>query len=156
MSTSEGLKVVEFNCRFGDPEAQVVLPLMESSLLDLMMTVASGESLAGKTVATRSGAAVTTVLASGGYPAAYEKGKPISLPSELVSEELIVFHAGTKIQDGTLVSSGGRVLAVTGVGATFEDAAQVSREAAARIEFEGAFFRSDIGWRENQRLEHTE
>jgi phosphoribosylamine--glycine ligase len=156
MSTSEGLKVVEFNCRFGDPETQVVLPLMESSLLDLMMTVASGESLAGKAVATRSGAAVTTVLASGGYPASYEKGKSISLPAEPFGEEMIVFHAGTKIQDGTLVSSGGRVLAVTGIGATFEDAAQASRDAAARIEFEGAFFRSDIGWRENQRLEHTE
>lgn len=153
MNTSEGLKVVEFNCRFGDPETQVVLPLMDSSLLDLMLTVAQGRSLAGATAAVRPGAAVTTVLASGGYPGSYEKGIPITVPDELESDNLIVFHAGTTATEDGLVTSGGRVLAVTAIAATFAAAASASRTAAARIEFEGAFYRSDIGWRERARLD---
>jgi phosphoribosylamine--glycine ligase len=153
MNTVEGLKVVEFNCRFGDPETQVVLPLLESSLLDLMLTVAEGRSLAGATVTTRPGAAVTTVVASGGYPGSYEKGKVVHVPDGLESDELIVFHAGTSNSDDGLVTSGGRVLAVTAVAETFAVAANASRAGAARIEFEGAFYRSDIGWRERARLD---
>lgn len=153
MNTSEGLKVVEFNCRFGDPETQIVLPLMDSSLLELMLTVAEGRSLAGMTAAVRPGAAVTTVLASGGYPGSYEKGKPITVPDELESDDLIVFHAGTAATEDGLVTSGGRVLAVTAIAATFAGAANASRAAAARIEFDGAFYRSDIGWRERARLD---
>jgi phosphoribosylamine--glycine ligase len=153
MNTVDGLKVVEFNCRFGDPETQVVLPLMESSLLDLMLTVAEGRSLAGATVTARPGAAVTTVLASGGYPGGYEKGKVVTIPDELESEDLIVFHAGTSTSGDELVTSGGRVLAVTAVAETFAAAANASRAGAARITFDGAFFRSDIGWRERARLE---
>jgi len=153
MNTVEGLKVVEFNCRFGDPETQVVLPLLESSLLDLMLTVAEGRSLAGATVTTRPGAAVATVVASGGYPGSYEKGKVVHVPDGLESDELIVFHAGTSNSDDGLVTSGGRVLAVTAVAETFAVAANASRAGAARIEFEGAFYRSDIGWRERARLD---
>ena len=153
MNTSEGLKVVEFNCRFGDPETQAVLPLMESSLLDLMVTVANGDSLAGKSVTTRDASAVTTVVASGGYPVEYEKGKPISIPEGLEHDDLIVFHAGTKLRDGALETSGGRVLAVTAMAATFAAAASASRSGAAQIEFDGAFYRSDIGWRERNRLD---
>jgi phosphoribosylamine---glycine ligase len=152
MATSEGLKVVEFNCRFGDPETQVVLPLMESSLLDLLRTVAEGGSLAGRSVGTRPGAAVTTVVASGGYPEAYEKGKPITIPADLEGEDLWLFHAGTASRDGGLVTSGGRVVAVTALAPTFSAAAAASRAGAARIEFDGAFFRGDIGWRERKRL----
>jgi phosphoribosylamine--glycine ligase len=155
MNTSEGLKVVEFNCRFGDPETQVVLPLMESSLLDLMVTVADGGSLAGQSVTTRDGSAVTTVVASGGYPAEYEKGKAISIPEGLEDDDLIVFHAGTKLRDGTLETSGGRVLAVTAMAGTFAAAASASRAGAAQIEFDGAFYRTDIGWRERNRLDPT-
>lgn len=155
MNTPEGLKVVEFNCRFGDPESQAVLPLMDSSLLDLMMTVASGGSLAGRSILTRECAAVTTVVASGGYPGSYQKGKVISFPKDLESEDLIVFHAGTTVKHGSLVSSGGRVLAVTALGRTFALAARESRAGAAQIEFEGAFFRNDIGWRERTRLGNT-
>jgi phosphoribosylamine--glycine ligase len=152
MQTDEGLKVVEFNCRFGDPETQVVLPLMESSLLELMIAVAEGGSLGDLTVRWRDGAAVTTVVASGGYPGSYEKGKPIHVPGGLESEGLTIFHAGTAIDDaGRLVTSGGRVLAVTALGADVPEAADRSREAAAAITFEGAFFRSDIGWRERAR-----
>ena len=155
MSTSDGLKVVEFNCRFGDPETQAVLPLMESSLLELLVAVAEGSSLAGRTVRNRNGAAVTTVLASEGYPGPYEKGKVIHIPDDLESDDLIVFHAGTERRDGTLVTSGGRVLAVTAVAASFASAASASRNGAAAVDFEGAFFRADIGWRERARLEET-
>ncbi|GMV04820.1 MAG: phosphoribosylamine--glycine ligase [Gemmatimonadota bacterium] len=151
MLTPGGLKVVEFNCRFGDPETQVVLPLMSSSLLELLATVAEGGSLAGRSARWAEGAAVTTVVASGGYPGSYDKGKTISLPGGLDGEGVTVFHAGTSLEDGRLVTSGGRVMAVTAVGATFEEAADRSREAASAVRFEGAFHRSDIGWRERER-----
>lgn len=153
MKTAQGLKVVEFNCRFGDPETQVVLPLMESSLLDLMTTVAEGGSLAGRTARWKDAAAVTTVVASAGYPGSYEKGKEIHIPGGLEGEGLSVFHAGTKLADGKLATSGGRVLAVTALGATFTEAVDRSREGAEAISFDGAFFRSDIGWRERARVE---
>ncbi|MDH3205129.1 MAG: phosphoribosylamine--glycine ligase [Gemmatimonadota bacterium] len=151
MLTPSGLRVVEFNCRFGDPETQVVLPLMESSLLDLLVSVAEGGSLAGRTARQRSTAAVTTVVASGGYPGAYEKGKEITVPNDLESEDLIVFHAGTAYRDGRLLTAGGRVLAVTAVADSFAAAAEASRTGAERIEFEGAYLRKDIGWRERAR-----
>jgi phosphoribosylamine--glycine ligase len=153
MKTGEGLKVVEFNCRFGDPEAQVVLPLLESSLLELMATVAEGGSVDGLSPRVRDGAAVTTVVASGGYPGAYEKGKEIRIPGGLEGEGLTIFHAGTRRDGDRLVTDGGRVLAVTAVGADFREAAVRSREGAAAIEFEGAFFRPDIGWREAERIQ---
>jgi phosphoribosylamine--glycine ligase len=153
MVTTEGLKVVEFNCRFGDPETQAVLPLMTSSLLDLMATVAEGGSLRGRTASFRKGAAVTTVVAAGGYPGAYEKGREITVPSDLESDDLIVFHAGTTSDGGPLRTSGGRVAAVTAVGATFAGAAEASRDGAARIDFHGAFYRRDLGWRERARQE---
>lgn len=155
MNTTDGLKVVEFNCRFGDPETQAVLPLMESSLLDLMVAVAEGASVSGRRLETRKGSAVTTVVASGGYPGPYEKGKEIRIPEDLEGEDLIVFHAGTERRDGKLLTSGGRVLAVTAVAPTFTSAASASRDGAAAIDFEGAFFRNDIGWRERARLEEA-
>lgn len=153
MNTAQGLKVVEFNCRFGDPEAQVVLPLIESSLLELLRVVAEGGSLAGRSVVRRGGAAVTTVVASDGYPGPYEKGKVITIPDDLEREDLIVFHAGTALKDGALVTSGGRVVSVTALGATFATAVAASRAGAGRVGFDGAFFRSDIGWRERERLD---
>ncbi|MEX2468083.1 MAG: phosphoribosylamine--glycine ligase [Gemmatimonadota bacterium] len=155
MKTAQGLKVVEFNCRFGDPETQVVLPLMDSSLLDLVAEVAGGGSLAGAKVRKRPGAAVTTVVASGGYPGAYAKGKPISIPAGLETSDVLLFHAGTRSEGGGLVTSGGRVLAATALAPTFEEAAKTSRDAASRIDFEGAFYREDIGWRERQRQERS-
>jgi phosphoribosylamine--glycine ligase len=151
MKTDAGLRVVEFNCRFGDPETQAVLPLMDSSLLELLATVAEGGSLAGRSARVRPGAAVTTVIAAGGYPGPYEKGRPISIPEDLESDDTLVFHAGTALDGGRLVTSGGRVLAVTALAPTFAEAADASRAAAGRIEFDGAFFRSDIGWRERRR-----
>jgi phosphoribosylamine--glycine ligase len=153
MLTRDGIKVVEFNCRFGDPETQVVLPLLESSLLELLATVAEGGSLAGRRVRRRSGAAVTTVVAAGGYPGDYEKGKTIRIPDGLERDDLLVFHAGTERRGADLVTSGGRVIAVTALADSFSAAADESRAAAARISFEGAQHRTDIGWRERTRLE---
>ncbi|MEX0912367.1 MAG: phosphoribosylamine--glycine ligase [Gemmatimonadota bacterium] len=153
MITDEGPKVVEFNCRFGDPEAQVILPLMESSLVDLMVTVASGPPrTARQPISWRPRAPVTTVLASGGYPGEYMKGVPIELPPDLTSEDVFVFHAGTAREGDRLVTSGGRVLSVTAIGATVGEAAERSRSVAERIRFEGRTFRRDIAWREVGRV----
>ena len=153
MITNEGPRVVEFNCRFGDPETQAVLPLMESSLLDPMMSIAEGAELPAAPPTFRKGAAVTTVVASEGYPGAYEKGHPIHIPDSL-PDGVTVFHAGTRAVDGGLITSGGRVLAVTAVADSFEAARESSRRGAAAIEFSGRQFRTDIGWREAARLAH--
>ena len=153
MLTDEGPKVVEFNCRFGDPETQAILPLMDAPLLPLLERIAEGGSLEGATVPFRREAAVTTVLASGGYPTAYEKGVPISIGADAESDDRIVFHAGTAWVDGSLVTAGGRVLAVTGLGATLQEATAASLEGADAIEFEGKVLRRDIGWREFARAE---
>ena len=148
MITSDGPKVVEFNCRFGDPETQAVLPLLESSLLEPMMAVAGGGGLAGHEPVFADGAAVTTVLAASGYPGSYGRGAPVSIPE--MGDGVQVFHAGTALEGGRLVASGGRVLAVTAVAPDFGSACEGSREAADAIAFEGKYFRRDIGWREER------
>ena len=154
MLTEEGPKVVEFNCRFGDPETQVVLPLMESSLLELLATIAEGGSVAGREVRWREEGAVTTVMASRGYPESYEKGKEIVVPPALERDpNLLLFHAGTTRSSGALVTAGGRVMAVTGLGDSLDEAARKSRLGADAVEFEGKYFRADIGWREFARDE---
>jgi phosphoribosylamine--glycine ligase len=154
MLTPDGPKVVEFNCRFGDPETQVVLPLLEGSLLEPLTAIAEGGSVLGMSLGQKSGGAVTTVLASQGYPGGYEKGKPLSLPPVLRDDpDLLVFHAGTQKQGHGMVTSGGRVLAVTGLGNTLGDAARKSLLGAEAVEFEGKYFRTDIGWREFARDE---
>ena len=142
--------VVEFNCRLGDPETQVVLPLVEGGLTDAFWKVAHGEGVAP--IARRTGeASVTTVLASRGYPDRPEQGAAIRIPEELPAG-VTVFHAGTaRGPDGVLRVSGGRVLNVTAVAPTFPEAQRLSREAAEAIEFEGKVFRRDIGWREAAR-----
>lgn len=151
MLTREGPKVVEFNCRFGDPETQAILPLMRSSLLDAFVAVASGDGLAGighfEWAPTF---AITTVLAARGYPDAPVAGDRITLPDS--DAAVIPFHAGTsRNQDGALVTAGGRVLAVTGVAATFEVAQRASVDYAAAVQFTGKQYRADIGWRESAR-----
>ncbi|MEX2179899.1 MAG: phosphoribosylamine--glycine ligase [Gemmatimonadaceae bacterium] len=152
MLTREGPRVVEFNCRFGDPETQAVLPIAELSVsfAELLAAIARGESLpAGATCVARR-AAVTTVLAARGYPDTPKAGATIDIPPDLA--DVVVFQAGTARgggpPDGALVTAGGRVLAVTGLGDTLDDAHRRSLHAARRIEFEGKQFRSDIGWRE--------
>jgi phosphoribosylamine--glycine ligase len=151
MLTPDGPKVVEFNCRFGDPETQAILPMLTSSLLDPMLAVARGARIGSMSPFTwRRGASVTTVVASGGYPDAPVTGYPVHLPS--FSDDIRVFHAGTKRSGSELLTSGGRVFAVTALADDFASAQLASREAAARIEFEGAIYRRDIGWREAARV----
>ena len=150
MLTPDGPKVIEYNCRFGDPETQVVLPLLESDLLHIMQACTDG-TLAQQEVEFSDGAAACVILASGGYPVAYEKGKPISglvdgqLPDE---ENVTVYHSGTAItEDGQLVTNGGRVLGVTATGPRLTNALSHAYEAAEKISFEKLHKRSDIGLR---------
>ena len=155
MLTAEGPKVVEFNCRFGDPETQALLPLLESDLLGPMLAVANGDGLAGfKPLRWRHGHAVTTVVAAPGYPEHPRTGARISLPKAPKGVE--VFHAGTaRGGDGALVTAGGRVIAVTGTAKTLAEAQARSAAFAESIAFEGKQFRRDIGWRELQRAQNA-
>ncbi len=147
MLTAEGPRVVEFNCRFGDPETEALMPLLESSLLEPCLAVARGESLRGGELRWSDDCAVTTVLAAEGYPESPRKGAPITLPP--TPDGVYVFHAGTaRNAEGQLVTSGGRVLAVTAVAPTMDGARASSAETAARIDFAGKHFRSDIGRRD--------
>ncbi len=149
MITPDGPKVIEYNCRFGDPETQVVLPLLKTDLLTVMEAV-EHETLGDLRVEWRDGAAACVILASGGYPGSYEKGKEIKIPEGL---PVTVYHAGDKLEDGRLVTSGGRVLGVTAVGDRLEDALKAAYAAAERIEFEGKYLRHDIGQRALRALE---
>lgn len=146
MLTPAGPKVVEFNVRFGDPETQVVLPRLESDLIDVMLAVAEGraEDIA---LSWADNWAVSVVLASEGYPGDYEKGKVIlGIEEAEAIDGVTVFHAGTKVNgDGELLTNGGRVLNVVAVGDTFESARERCYEACDLINFEGRQFRSDIG-----------
>ena len=149
MLTTEGPKVVEFNARFGDPETEAVLPIMDASpsLLEMMLRVSRGEALPGDAIVRPSACAVTTIVASGGYPEAPRTGDEITLPA--IPDDVVLFHAGTKRQaDGSLVTAGGRVFAVTGIAPTIAEAQRRSLETAAAIEFAGKQLRTDIGWRE--------
>lgn len=152
MLTPDGPRVVEFNCRFGDPETQVVLPLMADSLLEPLLAIARGEGLqqwSDRDLRWRAGSAVTTVLAAPGYPGDYPKRLPVHIPKRVADDpNVIVFHAGTAPTNDGVVSAGGRILSVTGLGNNVEEAARRSREAAAAIEIPNVHFRADIGWRE--------
>jgi phosphoribosylamine--glycine ligase len=144
--------VVEFNCRLGDPETQVVLPLVSGGLTQAFWRVARGEGVSPISVRSHE-ASVTTVLASRGYPDSPAKGSAIRIPAEL-PEGVTVFHAGTaRGADGVLRVCGGRVLTVTAAAPTFAEAQRLSRETAEAVEFEGKVFRRDIGWREAARRE---
>jgi phosphoribosylamine--glycine ligase len=142
-------RVVEFNCRLGDPETQVVLPLVSDGLTDCLWRVAHGEGVSP--IRRRPGASVTTVLASSGYPDAPQRGAAITIPAEL-PDGVTVVHAGTvRDPQGVLRVNGGRVLNVTAVAPSFEEARLLSRSAADAIRFDGKVFRRDIGWREAER-----
>ena len=138
MRTDDGLRVIEFNCRFGDPETQSLLPRLESDLLPLL----AGDLSQPLELADL--AAVTVVLAGGGYPARSDQGSPIEGVEEAGADGALVFHAGTALHDGSLVTNGGRILDVVGTGATVEAARRAAYDAAARIDFAGMRYRTDI------------
>ncbi len=145
MLTSTGPRVLEFNCRFGDPEAQVTLPLLETDIVPIMEATARGE-LDPSMVRTSDGSAACVVMASGGYPGSYEKGKSITGLREAAEiPGVAVFHAGTETLDGDIVTSGGRVLGVTGTGADLTTATERAYAGVRTICFEGARYRRDIG-----------
>ena len=146
MLTSEGPKLIEYNCRFGDPECQVLMMRLESDLAEIMLACARGE-LAGVEAKFSESTALTVVMAANGYPATPEKGGVIDL-GEAEAEGAKIFHAGTKTQDGKLIANGGRVLNVTGTGSNVSEAQAVTYEAVNAVDFPSGFYRSDIGWRE--------
>lgn len=143
MLTASGPRVLEFNCRFGDPEAQAVLPLVEADLVLVLASAARGD-LGDDAVALTDASAVTVVLAAGRYPAHGDRGSTIAGVAEAEALGALVFHAGTALHGERLVTNGGRVLAVTGVGPSIGDARTLAYEAAGRISFEGMRFRSDV------------
>jgi phosphoribosylamine--glycine ligase len=143
MLTEDGPKVIEYNCRFGDPETQVVLPLLKTDLLTVMQAVTE-ERLADYPVEFSDGAAACVILASEGYPGSYQKGFPVRIPDNLNAE---IFTAGVKETDGQLVTSGGRVLGVTATAPTLKEALQKAYAAAEQIRFENVYYRRDIGKR---------
>ena len=146
MITSEGPKVVEFNARFGDPETQVVLPLLDGDLVEIMCACADG-TLADVPIHWKDGAAVCVVLAAGGYPASYEKGHEITGIADAEAMGALVFHAGTAKKDDALVTNGGRVLGVVGMGADIASAVKSAYNAVDRISFQDAYHRKDIAHR---------
>lgn len=151
MVTPDGPRVVEFNCRFGDPEAQAVLPLIRSDLAELFLAAAKG-SLGGLSVELHAGNTVCVVLASGGYPGDYRTGLPITgLNRAADVPGVTVFHAGTARRGDEVVTAGGRVLNVVGSGPDFASARERAYTAVEQIGFEGAYYRRDIAWREEVR-----
>ncbi|HXH83460.1 MAG TPA: phosphoribosylglycinamide synthetase C domain-containing protein, partial [Candidatus Tectomicrobia bacterium] len=144
MVTADGPRTLEFNCRFGDPEAEVLLPRLRSDLLEICLAVVENR-LAETPVEWDDGASVCVMLASGGYPGPYETGFPIEGLDD-VDADVLVFHAGTRRRDdGALVTGGGRVLAVTATGATIAEARGKVYRNIERIRFQGMHYRRDIG-----------
>ena len=139
MITKNGPKVIEYNCRFGDPETQVVLPLLESDLFEIMKHVADG-TLADAEVKFSENSACCVVMASEGYPQKYQTGFEITMPADKN-----IYIAGAKLADGKLLSGGGRVLGVTETAATLGEAIEKAYETVKTVNFENAFYRKDIG-----------
>ncbi len=146
MLTPKGPKVIEYNCRFGDPETQVVLPLLESDLFTIMKAVAD-EKLAETEVKFRDGYACCVILASDGYPKKYQSGFPIHMPAELKHGAQVYIAGAKRDENGTLLTAGGRVLGVTAVADSLKDAIANAYDAAAEVTFENAYKRNDIGAR---------
>ena len=147
MITADGTpKVLEFNCRFGDPETQPIMMRLQSDLAALCLATINGE-LDRQEISWDERCALGVVMAAGGYPERYDKGKVISGLPEVAGEDVKVFHAGTALSNGEVVTSGGRVLCVVGLGHTVAEAQKTAYEQAAKIQWDGAFYRSDIGYR---------
>ncbi len=147
MLTSKGPKVLEFNCRFGDPETQAILARWDGDILPALIAVADG-TLKEKYVRWKTDASVCVVMAAGGYPGSYKQGEEITgLPAANRIPGAVVFHAGTKLDSGRVVTAGGRVLGVTAIGATVREAVDRAYEACGKIQFANAHYRRDIAWR---------
>lgn len=146
MRTDKGMKVVEYNSRFGDPETQVVLPMLKTDLMDIFEAVTDGR-LADMKIEWEEGACVCVVLASGGYPLSYAKGREITIDNV---EDVQIIHAGTAMKEGKLVTNGGRVLGVVAKGKTVDDARRKAYKAVDNISWENMFYRSDIGLKYRQ------
>ena len=142
MKTKDGMKVIEYNARFGDPETQVILPMLKTDLMEIFEAI-TDERLADIEIEWESGACVCVVLASGGYPVAYEKGKEITVGA--LDEGIVLCHAGTAMKENKLVTSGGRVLGVCAKGDTIEEARQKAYKNVEKIKFDGMHYRTDIG-----------
>ena len=142
MLTKDGYKVIEYNARFGDPETQVILPMLKTDLMEIFEAIVD-QRLDEVEIEWEDGACVCLVLASGGYPEAYEKGKEITFGD--LDEDIIVYHAGTAEKNGKIVTSGGRVLGVVAKGADVEEARKKVYANAEKIHFEGVYYRKDIG-----------
>jgi phosphoribosylamine--glycine ligase len=140
-------KVVEFNCRFGDPETQVVLPLLETPLDDILLACVEQRLEDLPPIEWQPQAAACVVAAAAGYPGSYEKGMVIRGLEAAAETGALVFHAGTQFKGGQVLANGGRVLGVTALGDTLADALQGAYKGLAEIEFEGCYYRSDIGYR---------
>lgn len=154
MLTTNGPKLLEYNVRFGDPEAEVMLPALETDLLDLILSTIDGKEygeLSEKSMIFKKGAFVDVVQVSGGYPGIYKKGLPISGLEDL-SRETLVFHAGTKKENDQIVTNGGRVLNIVTQGETLKEAIQKAYAECAKVGFEACFFRKDIGTRKKVML----
>lgn len=146
MLTKDGPKVIEYNCRFGDPETQAVLSLLDSDLLGILLSVSDG-TLDRTEIKWRSGASCCVMVVSGGYPGYYEKGMEIDLGDAEKLPDITLYHSGTALKGGRLVTNGGRVIGVTATAKTLPEAISRAYEAAGQISFTGAYYRSDIGAR---------
>ena len=144
MKTADGVKVIEYNCRFGDPETQVVLPRLNTDLVDIFDAVID-EKLSDVDISWKDDACVCVVMASGGYPQKYQTGYPIEGIKQAESLGALVFHAGTKYEDGKFLTAGGRVLGVTAMGKTLDEAIENAYKYVELISFKDAHFRRDIG-----------
>ena len=154
MMTDDGPKLLEYNCRFGDPEAQVILPLIEGDLGEILLSVATG-NLDHRSVRVSKATSVCVIMASGGYPDRYEVDKEVSGLDEATDEgDVIVFHSGTKRQGDKLLTAGGRVLGITAIEGTgdLEKAIEKAYRSTEKIKFDGVYFRRDIGHRAINRL----
>lgn len=155
MIKGDSVKVVEFNARFGDPETQAVLPLLKSDLAEIMVACSNGTLKPDMVQWDTDKAAVCVVMASGGYPAAYKKGLPITgLKEAGAMKDVVVFHAGTREEDGKILTNGGRVLGVTAVAEDIPTAQRKAYDAVEKIHFDGAHYRQDIAWRALRRLKN--
>ena len=150
MLTESGVKVLEYNVRFGDPETQVLLPMVDDDLVPVLLAAAKGEALPDH-LSFKEGAAIVVVLAAGGYPGSYAKGQTITFPASLPEDSAVV-HAGTKLEaDGSISTSGGRILGVSGQASSLKEAAKLAYSVCDQIEFEDKYLRRDIGHRELNR-----